>query len=73
MDIAVITFYQVLRVLLIVGFVPLMVAGSSQNAMIVDGGWTWGLAGFLAICGLAGWLAQWGESRQAICLGQYFY
>ncbi|QDQ02048.1 AbrB family transcriptional regulator [Lysinibacillus fusiformis] len=72
MDIAVITFYQVLRVLLIVGFVPLMVAGSSQNAMIVDGGWTWGLAGFLAICGLAGWLAQWGRIPTGYMLGPVF-
>nr|WP_107951074.1 AbrB family transcriptional regulator [Lysinibacillus parviboronicapiens] len=72
MDIAVITFYQVLRVLLIVGFVPLMVAGSGGNVMPVDGGWTWELAGLLAICGLAGLLAQRGRIPTGYMLGPVF-
>ncbi len=61
MDMVVVTFFQVLRVLLIVGFVPLLlidVGGSSttNNAMVTWG--TWGLFGLLIVCGFAGWLAQ---------------
>ncbi|MFJ7368910.1 AbrB family transcriptional regulator [Lysinibacillus sp. NPDC098008] len=58
MDIAVITFFQILRVLLIVSFVPLLVAGSGGQSTMIAGTYTWHVAGMLALCGLAGWLAQ---------------
>lgn len=58
MDIAVITFFQILRVLLIVSFVPLLVAGAGGQDTTVGGSYTWGLAGMLVLCGVAGWLAQ---------------
>lgn len=58
MDNAAITFYQVLRVLLIVSFVPLLVAGSSVGGITEDGYYTWGLLGLLVVCGVAGWIAQ---------------
>lgn len=58
MDMVVITFFQILRVLLIVGFVPLMVAGAGGNSSMIDGTYTWNLVGILVVCGGAGWLAQ---------------
>lgn len=58
MDIATITFFQVLRVLLIVSFVPLLAAGTSVGDIIEYGHFSFGLAGFLAVCGVAGWIAQ---------------
>jgi len=58
MNMAVITFYQVLRVLLIVGFVPLIVTGTGENIVTVDGTFSWRLLALLGICTLAGWFAQ---------------
>ncbi|MFJ7406706.1 MULTISPECIES: AbrB family transcriptional regulator [unclassified Lysinibacillus] len=58
MNMAVITFYQVLRVLLIVGFVPLMVTSIGENIVTVDGSLSLRLFILLLICGMAGWLAQ---------------
>lgn len=59
MDMVVITFFQILRVLLIVGFVPLMVAGSSSGGgNTIDGAYTWSLIGVLVLCSAVGWLAQ---------------
>ncbi|WP_155590542.1 AbrB family transcriptional regulator [Lysinibacillus cavernae] len=58
MDMVVITFFQILRVLLIVGFVPLMVTGAGGNSSMNNGMYTWGLVGILLVCWLAGWLAQ---------------
>lgn len=58
MDMVVITFFQILRVLLIVGFVPLMVAGAGGNSSMIDGTYTWNLVSILVVCGGAGWLAQ---------------
>ncbi|WDV08137.1 AbrB family transcriptional regulator [Lysinibacillus irui] len=58
MDMAVITFFQILRVLLIVGFVPLMVAGAGSNSSLIEGTYSWSLVAILVVCGLAGWLAQ---------------
>lgn len=58
MDMVVITFFQILRVLLIVGFVPLMVAGAGGNSSMIDGTYTWNLVGIIVVCGCAGWLAQ---------------
>lgn len=58
MNMAVITFYQVLRVLLIVGFVPLIITGTGENIVAVDGTFSWRLLALLVICTLAGWLAE---------------
>lgn len=58
MNMAVITFYQVLRVLLIVGFVPLIITGTGENIVTVDGTFSWRLLALLVICTLAGWLAE---------------
>lgn len=58
MDMVVITFFQILRVLLIVGFVPLMLTDVGGNSSMNNGMYTWGLVGILIVCGLAGWLAQ---------------
>ncbi|WP_342535441.1 AbrB family transcriptional regulator [Lysinibacillus sp. FSL K6-1151] len=58
MDMVVITFFQILRVLLIVGFVPLMVAGAGSSSSMIDGMYTFNLVGILVVCGVAGWLAQ---------------
>lgn len=58
MDIATITFFQVLRVLLIVSFVPLLAAGSSAGGITEDGHFSWVLIGLLVVCGVAGWIAQ---------------
>ncbi|HAU34781.1 MAG TPA: hypothetical protein DCW76_10785, partial [Lysinibacillus sp.] len=58
MDMVVITFFQILRVLLIVGFVPLMLTDVGGNSTMNNGMYTWGLIGILIVCGLAGWIAQ---------------
>lgn len=72
MNMAVITFYQVLRVLLIVGFVPLMVTGTGENLVTVDGVFSWQLLTLLLICGLAGWLAQKVKIPTGYMLGPVF-
>lgn len=58
MDMVFITFFQILRVLLIVGFVPLMVAGSGGGGSTIDGAYTWRLIGVLVLCSAVGWLVQ---------------
>ena len=58
MDMATITFFQVLRVLLIVSFVPLLAAGSSIGGITEQGHFSFGLFGLLVVCGIAGWIAQ---------------
>lgn len=72
MDMVVITFFQILRVLLIVGFVPLMVSGSGGNVLVVDGAYSWSLIGLLAVCGVAGWLAQKVKIPTGYMLGPVF-
>ena len=72
MDIAIITFYQVLRVLLIVSFVPLLVASSGVSGITEDGHYTWGLMSLLIVCGIAGWLAQKGRVPTGYMLGPVF-
>ena len=73
MDMVVITFFQILRVLLIVGFVPLMVAGAGGNSSMIDGTYTWNLVGILVVCGGAGWLAQKLKIPTGYMLGPVFY
>ncbi len=73
MDMAVITFFQILRVLLIVGFVPLMVAGSGGVGVVIDGAYTWSLMGLLILCSVAGWLAQKVKVPTGYMLGPVFF
>ncbi|KMY33108.1 hypothetical protein ACZ11_13670 [Lysinibacillus xylanilyticus] len=72
MDMVVITFFQILRVLLIVGFVPLMVSGSGGTGSAVNGAYTWVLIALLAVSGVAGWLAQKAKIPTGYMLGPVF-
>lgn len=74
-DLAAVTFYHVLRVLLIVAIVPFIVAGGSSihSEKVVEGHFSIYLLILLAVCYLAGVLSQKMKVPTAFLLGPVFF